>query len=335
MRRSVVLALVASSCARAPEPPTREPAPPRALAASVPGSAPQPVLEAPPAHAPEVALGVADRGVYSDLDGRVQLPPPHPRARLAGLIDEERGVLVVYADDWPHKVYPLGGDAVLERGGHRLKLRPGDASELATRELPLETLAPGRSPPPGDHDADGIPDPLDVLIGAHKAALDAADYDDSYFTLKYPGGDPPRNRGACVDVVVRAVRNAGLDLQSAIIEDERSNGAAYGVTRPDPSIDHRRVRNAIVYFERHWRAHGTELADAADPLRPGDVVFLDTFASRPGPDHVGVVTQTAGASGHPLVINLWTFGYKTRPMDLLGSVPVTHRFRFPSRAESR
>ena len=180
-------------------------------------------------------------------------------------------------------------------------------------------------------DDDGIPDPLDLLIGAHKTVLDAADYDDGYFSLKYPNGDPPRNRGACVDVVIRAVRNAGVDLQVAVIEDERANASAYGVTRPDSSIDHRRVRNAIVFFKRHWLRRSTALDDAADPYRPGDVVFLDTIENRPGPDHVGIVTQTKGKSGHPTLINLWTFGYKTRAMDLLGSVPVTHRFRFPSR----
>ena len=86
----------------------------------------------------------------------------------------------------------------------------------------MRRLAAGQIAPPGDQDDDGIPDPLDLLIGAHKTVLDAADYDDGYFSLKYPNGDPPRNRGACVDVVIRAVRNAGVDLQVAVIEDERA-----------------------------------------------------------------------------------------------------------------
>ena len=258
-------------------------------------------------------------------------PPPGSNSKLTGLVDVRRGLLVIYADGFPHKVYPLGGGASLELGGERLSLRPGDRSELAQHRIEVRRLAAGQIAPPGDQDDDGIPDPLDVLIGAHKAALDAADYDDGYFSLKYPNGDPPRNRGACVDVVIRAVRNAGVDLQVAVIEDERANASAYGVTRPDSSIDHRRVRNAIVFFKRHWLRRSTALDDAADPYRPGDVVFLDTIENRPGPDHVGIVTQTKGKSGHPTLINLWTFGYKTRAMDLLGSVPVTHRFRFPSR----
>jgi uncharacterized protein YijF (DUF1287 family) len=192
-------------------------------------------------------------------------------------------------------------------------------------------LAAGEVAPPGDEDRDGIPDPLDILIGAHKAALDAASYDDAYFSIGFPNGDPPRDRGACVDVIVRAVRNAGVDIQSGVIEDERAAPNVYGVTRPDPNIDHRRVRNVIIYFKRHWIEKSARVDDPDDPLRPGDVVFLDTFANKPGPEHVGIVTQTKGDSGYPTLINLWTFGYKTQAMDLLGSVPVTHRFRFPSR----
>lgn len=330
MRRALSGFLLLLSCARAPEPRASEPAP-----AALPRPTPRAPVEAPvasvaPASPPEETLGVADRGVYSDLDGRLQLPLPSAAA-LVGLVDERHALLVVYADGWPEKVYPLGGPSVLETRGVKLALRAGDHAELAPRALSVEKLPAGKVAPPGDHDQDGIPDPLDVLIGAHKALLDAADYSDAYFTLKYPNGDPPRNRGACVDVIVRAVRNAGIDLQAAIIEDERANAGLYGVKRPDPNIDHRRVRNAIVYFKRHWSPQSLELDDRSDPLRTGDVVFLDTFASRPGPDHVGVVTQAKGASGHRLVVNLWTFGYKTQAMDLLGSVPVTHRFRFPSK----
>lgn len=294
-----------------------------------------PTPVAPAVAAPsESSLGVVDLGVYSDLDARVQLPPPASGVPLTGVIDSRHSTLVVYANGWPHKVYPLGGPAELLVGSERLALRAGDRSELSGRLAPgsLRHLGPLEQAPPGDRDDDGIPDPLDLLLGAKKTVLDGASYDDAYFSLKYPGGDPPRDRGACVDVIVRAARNAGVDLQQAVIEDERRAGASYGVTRPDSNIDHRRVRNAIVFFQRHWDARSALLDDAADPLRPGDVVFLDTFPSRPGPDHVGVLAQETGESGRPLVINLWTFGYTTQAMDLLAFVPVTHRFRFPSRS---
>ena len=61
-------------------------------------------------------------------------------------------------------------------------------------------------------------------------------------------------------------------------------------------------------------------------------MLLDTFASKPGPDHIGIVSDTLGASGLPLVVNNWTVGARTGEMDLLSFVPVTHRFRVPATA---
>jgi uncharacterized protein YijF (DUF1287 family) len=93
------------------------------------------------------------------------------------------------------------------------------------------------------------------------------------------------------------------------------------------------VKNLAVYFVRHFRARPLEL-DAAT-LRdwlPGDIVLLDTFPSKPGPDHIGIVSDTLGASGLPLVVNNWTVGARTGEMDLLSFVPVTHRFRVPATA---
>jgi uncharacterized protein YijF (DUF1287 family) len=320
--------LVVSSCARTSVEPS--PAPPPAPT-SLENAAGEKAAGKPPPGKPasspaETALGVVDRGVYGDLDARVQLALPSETKPLTGIVDTRHSLLVVYADGWPLKVYPLGNGATLEA-----RLRPGDRTELAGRVSQSRELRAGEAPPPGDHDGDGIPDPLDVLIGARKTVLDGASYSDAYFTLGYPNGDPPRDKGACVDVVIRAARNAGIDIQSALFEDARSAPSVYGLQKPDRNIDHRRVRSAIVYFQRHWEPHDKRFDDPNDPVRPGDVIFLDTFENKPGPDHVGVASETRGESGHPTLINLWTFGYTTREMDLLGSWPVTHRFRFPSK----
>jgi uncharacterized protein YijF (DUF1287 family) len=99
------------------------------------------------------------------------------------------------------------------------------------------------------------------------------------------------------------------------------------VKKPDASIDHRRVRTMLPYFRRHLAAHGTDPADAKDPFRPGDVIFMDTLPGKPGPDHVGIVSDVRGESGYFLVINNWTDGYHDAEMDLLGFVPVVARFR--------
>lgn len=303
---------------------------------------------AQPAGRSETALGVADRGIFGDLDARLQLPAPaavHQTGRpspetVSAVLDRGKGILVVEVGGWPVKVYPVnaaGAGAPWRLGEHVLALRAGDRAELegllgaqAVRAVDSMTPAPAASRF-ADRDGDGIPDPLDVLLGAKKTVLNADAYTGGYVRLSYPMGDVPRTLGVCTDVIVRAVRNAGLDLQRELHEDIRRAPRAYPMVkgRGDPNIDHRRVKTLLPYFVRHWQRRSIALDDAADPLRPGDVVLMDTFPSRTGPDHIGIVSDLLGPSGKPLIINNWTDGTVTAEMDLLPFVPITHRFRIP------
>jgi uncharacterized protein len=288
---------------------------------------------APAAKTPQACLGVADKGVFPDLDDRVLLTLPSgvTAAQVTAVVDRERALVVLSIDGHPYKVYPLGGEATLTVGTITLALRPGDRNELRPL-LAAPRVREGRATP--DRDGDGIPDPLDLLIGAKKAALNAAAYTaeaQGYIKLRYPGGDVPRTIGVCTDVVIRAARNAGLDLQQAVHEDIKRRGAAFPMIKkhkgPDANIDHRRVGTLLPYFKKHWQARSAAIDDAGDPLRPGDVIFMDTFPRRPGPDHIGIVSDRIGPSGLPLVINNWTNGTVTAEMDLLSFVPVLYRFR--------
>lgn len=281
--------------------------------------------------APEASLGVADTGIFSDLDAKVQIALPEHLVsdRVTARVDRARGVLVLSIDGFPRKVYPLGGPAHLDVGGVALELRPGDRAELAPL---LRAVSEGGAA--HDHDGDGIPDPLDVLVGAKKLVINADHYTpaaEDYIAMRYPGGDVPRTIGVCTDVIIRAVRNAGIDLQKELHEDLRRARRAYPMVKGagDPSIDQRRVGTLLPYFQRHWETHTVKLDDPADPLRPGDVIFMDTFPDRPGPDHIGILSDTIGPSGLPLVINNWTDGTVTAEMDLLTFVPVLYRFRLP------
>jgi hypothetical protein len=226
------------------------------------------------------------------------------------------------------KPYPLDGAATLVVGEHRLALRPGDRAELAPL-LAADRLrvAPARAAT--DRDRDGIPDPLDVVIGARKTVLNGDAYVSGYHRLSYPMGDVPRTIGVCTDVIVRAMRNAGVDLQVELQRDLRRAPRAYPMVKRagDASIDHRRVKTLLPWFLRHMDRRAAALDDPADPLRPGDIVFFDTFPDRAGPDHIGIVSDRVGASGLPLVVNNWTEGTVTTEMDLLGWVPVLYRFR--------
>lgn len=79
-------------------------------------------------------------------------------------------------------------------------------------------------------------------------------YDPTYRRLAYPNGDVSKHTGVCTDVIIRAFRVLGVDLQKEVHEDMKANWNAYpklwGLTKPDPNIDHRRVPNLMTYFKR-------------------------------------------------------------------------------------
>jgi hypothetical protein len=279
-----------------------------------------------------VALGVKDKGVFPDLDAKltVGLPSSLDREALSITIDEKHGLLLVWENGRPVKPYPLGGARKLKLGEAEVSLRDVDAGELAkiAKDARVTRLGPKDEPPGGDRDGDGLPDTLDIFLGGKKVALNAADYVSGYVKIAYPNGDVPRDTGVCTDVIVRAMRNAGIDLQKELHEDIARAPRSYPmVKRRDRNIDHRRVKTILPWFERHWKKLGTDPESKDDPFLPGDVVFFDTFPSKSGPDHIGIVSDQLGESGLPLIINNWTEGYQESEMDLLGFVPVTHRFR--------
>lgn len=300
---------------------------------AAPTPAPPQISREPAVHG-EACLGVGDKGIWADLDDKVQLalPAALTRDRVTARVDAARQLLVLSIDGFPRKAYPLGGPAKLALGTRTLALRPGDAKELAA-VLAAERIADADPKPSRahDHDGDGIPDPLDVLIGAKKTVLNGAAYTEGWTDIPtYPNGDVPRTQGVCTDVIVRAVRNAGIDLQKELHEDIRRARAVYPKNAGNWQIDQRRVLTLLPYFQRHWSKRSARLDDPADPLRPGDVIFMDTFPRKSGPDHIGIVSDTIGESGLPLVVNNWTNGYSTSEMDLLTFVPVLYRFRLPA-----
>jgi uncharacterized protein YijF (DUF1287 family) len=150
-------------------------------------------------------------------------------------------------------------------------------------------------------------------------------YDAAYTRLPFPGGDVPRERGVCTDVVLRAYRDAfALDLQALVHADIAAAFGAYphswGLKAPDSNIDHRRVPNLATWLKRH----GAALPIPATPAgwRPGDI-----FTSRVGPHgtHIGLVSDRQGAKG-PLILH--NIGAGTREEDALADWPLTGRFRW-------
>ncbi|MBO3698918.1 DUF1287 domain-containing protein [Roseivirga sp. E12] len=119
---------------------------------------------------------------------------------------------------------------------------------------------------------------------------DAVTYDPSYFSIAYPNGDVPKDKGVCTDVIIRAYRQLAIDLQKEVHEDMAAHFNEYpklwGLSRTDKNIDHRRVPNLMKFFERH----GTVKAISSKPedYKPGDIVCWNLGG---GTTHIGIVVN--------------------------------------------
>jgi len=115
-------------------------------------------------------------------------------------------------------------------------------------------------------------------------------YDPSYFSISYPNGDIPSDKGVCTDVVIRAYRIIGVDLQKEVHEDMLNNFHLYpkswGLSKPDKNIDHRRVPNLMTYFSRFGKVK--PITKNTTDYTPGDIVCWDLGG---GVTHIGLVVN--------------------------------------------
>lgn len=123
-------------------------------------------------------------------------------------------------------------------------------------------------------------------------------YDPAYRALRYPGGDLPKERGVCADVIIRAFRAIGVDLQAGVHEDMTRHFADYpkmwGLRKPDANIDHRRVPNLMRYFTRLGKNLPLDSA-----YGPGDVV---AWRLPNGLYHIGLVSTRPALDGRNYLV---------------------------------
>lgn len=151
-------------------------------------------------------------------------------------------------------------------------------------------------------------------------------YDPSWVKIDYPNGDVPAETGVCSDVIVRAFRKAGIDLQKEVHEDMIRAWANYpkkwGAKGTDTSIDHRRVLNLMTWLNRQGKS--LPITQDRTNYRPGDVVAWDLGN---GLEHIGILTNVSSeADQHYLIVH--NIGAGARIEDVLLSWKIVGHYRY-------
>lgn len=127
-------------------------------------------------------------------------------------------------------------------------------------------------------------------------------YTPDYVSIKYPNGDVPVKTGVCSDVVIRAYRKLGIDLQKEVHEDMKANFSKYptkwGLKKTDTNIDHRRVPNLEVFFERKGKK--LPISKNASDYKTGEMVTWMIGGKLP---HIGIVTHKKSSNGNPMIVH--------------------------------
>ena len=226
------------------------------------------------------------------------------------------------------KIDPVAASPVAPIGQQVAILRPDHAT--SSWELPggIEALATGLgqcrfdpAPPrtpvpvawtPGDSDSFG----LALAAAARSQLTEFVIYNDRYTRLKYPMGDVHPMYGVCTDVVIRAYRALGLDLQELVQKTKTGSG--------DPNIDHRRVDTLRKFFSRFGES--LPISSYAEDFKPGDIVTYWRPQNRHSRTHIAIVSDVIGPSGRPLIIH--NRGWGPQQEDGLFVDEITGHYRF-------
>jgi len=168
-----------------------------------------------------------------------------------------------------------------------------------------------------------------ISVCAMEIIDDTIIYDPTYFSIKYPNGDVPEGKGVCTDVIIRAYRKMGVDLQKEVHEDMKQNFNAYpkiwGLKKTDTNIDHRRVPNLMTFFKRH-DAQKAITTNAKDYL-PGDIVCWNLGGAI---THIGIVVDKKSEDNrrHLIVHNI---GGGQVAEDILFSYTIIGHYRYKNK----
>lgn len=168
----------------------------------------------------------------------------------------------------------------------------------------------------------------DIVTSLIERTTQKITYDGSYLSIPYPNGDVPSNIGVCTDVIIRAYRKLGTDLQKLVHQDMKSHFSVYpskriwGLNSPDKNIDHRRVPNLRTFFNRH--GVNLKISRNKKDYSVGDIVTWLLPGNLP---HIGmVIDQVDPITGNPLIVH--NIGRGPKADDMIFDYKITGHYRF-------
>lgn len=176
----------------------------------------------------------------------------------------------------------------------------------------------------------GLQNNADFYLKLAVAAEDLTKYKvlyvPDYVRIPYPNGDVPSNTGVCTDVVIRAYRKLGIDLQKEVHLDMKAHFSLYpnqwGLSKTDTNIDHRRVPNLEVFFARKGKK--LPVTDLASDYQAGDLVTWRLNGKLP---HIGIVSNKKSSDGKRRMI-VHNVGGGQVLEDVLFAYPILGHYRY-------
>lgn len=151
---------------------------------------------------------------------------------------------------------------------------------------------------------------------ARAQTYDLVVYSERYRQIGFPNGDIPRFYGVCTDVVIRAYRALGVDLQ-VLVHDAR-------IGTGDTSIDHRRTQTLRRFFARYGVS--LPMTDFVEDYQPGDIVTYHRASGRTSQSHIAIVSDVIAPSGRPMIVH--NRGWGPQLEDALFASAITGHYRF-------
>lgn len=145
-------------------------------------------------------------------------------------------------------------------------------------------------------------------------------YNDAYRSISYPMGDVPTLFGVCTDVIVRAYRAIGLDLQMLVHEARSGRG--------DANIDHRRTEILRKFFATHGES--LPITSFPEDYRPGDIVTYHRPQNRGARAHIAMVSSVMAPSGRLMIVHNRGWGPQLEDALFVDQITGHYRYRGPA-----